>query len=63
MDGRWKASGRWGEAVGPGSSHYSSPSSAAVAVLFLVAEAAMVAAMLEADGDERLMSQTTWRSD
>ena len=39
------------------------PSSAAVAVLFLVAEAAMVAAMLEADGDERLMSQTTWRSD
>ena len=38
------------------------PSSAAVAVLFLVAEA-MLAAMLEADGDERLMSQTTWRSD
>ena len=39
------------------------PPSSAVAVLFLVAEAAMVAAMLEADGDERLMSQTTWRSD
>ena len=30
------------------------------AVLFLVAEAMVVAAMLEADGDERLMSQTTW---
>ena len=31
------------------------------AKLFLVAEA-MVAAMFSADGDERLMSQTTWRS-
>ena len=52
-------SGRWGEAVGPGSSH-PPPSASFVAVLFLVGEAAMVAAMSKADGNQRLMSQTTW---
>ena len=56
---QFNGSGRWGEAVGPGSSH-PPPSASFVAVLFLVGEAAMVAAMSKADGNQRLMSQTTW---
>ena len=38
----------------------STPQCSLTTLLFLVGEAAMVAAMSKADGDQRLMSQTTW---